>query len=68
MAARDLLQEFRKRLSEEERALAEQRAQGREWADIAAAQGGSQEALRKKLARALDRVADELGLDELCHE
>jgi RNA polymerase sigma-70 factor (ECF subfamily) len=68
VAGRDLLAEVRRRLSEEERALAEQRAQGREWADIAAAQGGSQEALRKKLARALDRVADELGLDELCHE
>jgi RNA polymerase sigma factor (sigma-70 family) len=64
VAGRDLLEEVRKRLSEEERALAEQRAAGREWAAIAAEQGGSPEALRKKLARALDRVAGELGLEE----
>ena len=37
---------------------------GLDWAAIAAAQGGSAEALRKKLARALDRVAAELGLRE----
>jgi hypothetical protein len=65
VAARDLLQEFRKRLSEEERALADQRARGREWAEIAAERGGSPEALRKQLARALDRVAQELGLEEM---
>ena len=33
-------------------------------AEIAAERGGSAEALRKQLARALDRVAAELGLDE----
>ena len=65
VAGRDLLQEFRKRLSEEERALADQRARGREWAEIAAERGGSPEALRKQLARALDRVAQELGLEEM---
>jgi RNA polymerase sigma-70 factor (ECF subfamily) len=68
VAGRELLQEVRKRLSAEERALAEERAQGRGWAEIAAAVGGSPEALRKKLARALDRVASELGVDELSHE
>jgi RNA polymerase sigma-70 factor (ECF subfamily) len=61
--ARDLLSEVRKRLSPEERWLAEQRAQGRDWAQIAADQGGSPEALRKKLGRAVDRVTNELGLD-----
>jgi RNA polymerase sigma factor (sigma-70 family) len=63
VAARELLQEFRRRLSEEERQLAEQRASGRDWAQIAAQQGGSPEALRKKLARAIDRVSQELGLE-----
>ena len=64
VAARDLLQEVQGRLSPEERQLAELRQQGREWSDIAAELGGSPEALRKRLARAADRVARELGLDE----
>ena len=41
------------------------RHQGREWADIAAEVGGSPEALRKKLSRTVERVAQELGLDDL---
>jgi RNA polymerase sigma-70 factor (ECF subfamily) len=68
VAGRDLLQAVQARLTAEERALAEQRTQGREWADIAAACGGSAEALRKKLARALDRVAGELGLEDSPHD
>jgi RNA polymerase sigma factor (sigma-70 family) len=63
VARQDLLQEFRKRLSAEERQLAEQRTQGREWTEIATALGGSPEAFRKKLARGFDRVARELGLE-----
>ena len=63
VAGQELLREFRNRLSEEERALADQRALNRDWAEIAAERGGSPEALRKKLTRAVDRVAQELGLD-----
>jgi RNA polymerase sigma-70 factor (ECF subfamily) len=54
---------MQRQLSPDERFLAEQRALGRDWADIAKEQGGSAEALRKKLARALDRVAKHLGVD-----
>jgi DNA-directed RNA polymerase specialized sigma24 family protein len=64
-AGHDLLEAVRGRLDPEERWLAEQRAQGREWADIAAERGGSPEALRKKLSRALDRVAIDLDLEEI---
>ena len=64
VAGRELLEEFRRRLSAEEKDLAEQRALGRDWADIAADKGGSPEALRKRLARGLDRVARQLGLHE----
>jgi RNA polymerase sigma-70 factor (ECF subfamily) len=64
VAARELLREFRRRLAPDERELAEQRAQGRGWSQIAAEYGGSADALRKKLHRALDRVAAELGLEE----
>lgn len=64
VAARDLLQEVRRRLSPDERRLLELRDKGREWAAIADELGGSPEALRKKLARAVERVAEELGLDD----
>jgi RNA polymerase sigma-70 factor (ECF subfamily) len=62
VAGKELLREFRNRLSEEERHLADQRALNRDWVTIAAERGGSPEALRKKLTRAVDRVAQELGL------
>ncbi len=68
VAGRELLEEVRRRLSDEERELAEERAQGRDWAAIAAERGGSAEALRKKLARALDRVARQMGLEEADHD
>jgi RNA polymerase sigma-70 factor (ECF subfamily) len=68
VAGDELLRVFRERLSEEERYLAEQRAQGREWADIAADLGKGPEALRKRLERAVERVAGDLGLDEVVDE
>jgi RNA polymerase sigma factor (sigma-70 family) len=63
-AARDLLEQVRAHLSEAERQIADRRALGQEWTDIAAELGGSPEALRKKLTRAIERVAMKLGLDE----
>ena len=62
VAHRELLLEARRRLSDEERHLLELQERGKEWTDIAAELGGSAEALRKKLQRAIDRVAEELGL------
>lgn len=62
---RELLAMFRDRLTEEERQLADLRALGREWADIAGEVGGSADARRKQLTRAIARVSRELGLDEL---
>jgi RNA polymerase sigma-70 factor (ECF subfamily) len=59
----DLFQQIRRRLSEDERHLVDQRALGRDWPAIAADLGGSAEGLRKRLTRALDRVARELGLE-----
>jgi RNA polymerase sigma-70 factor (ECF subfamily) len=64
VANRELLQEFRKRLSDTERRLADQRAQGRSWADIAAECGGNADTLRMQLTRAVDRVTRELRLEE----
>jgi DNA-directed RNA polymerase specialized sigma24 family protein len=69
LTARELLEKVYERLSPEERRLVELRNQGMEWHAIAATLTGSSEAnspdaLRKKLARALDRVSKGLGMDE----
>ena len=67
VAGQDLLATVRGLLSDEERYLADQRALGREWADIAGEQGARPDALRKKLSRALDRVTARLGLEDIDH-
>jgi RNA polymerase sigma-70 factor (ECF subfamily) len=64
VANRDLLREFRSRLTEEERQLADLRAMGRSWPEIAGEVGGSPDALRIRFGRAVDRVTRELRLDE----
>lgn len=68
IAARELLGETQRRLSPEEWHLVQLRQQGLGWDQVAAQVQGSPEALRKKLTRALDRVAQELGLDDWTHE
>jgi RNA polymerase sigma factor (sigma-70 family) len=60
---RETLAAFRGRLNDEERRLADLRSQGQEWIDIARAMGGSPDARRKQLTRAIARVSSELGLD-----
>ena len=62
VAGIELLDQVRARLSDEERRIAEQRVAGRDWGQIAAELGESSEAIRKRLARALDRITAELGL------
>jgi RNA polymerase sigma-70 factor (ECF subfamily) len=64
-SARELLAEFRRRLTPEELRLADLRADGRGWAEIAAEMGGTAQARRRQLARALDRVAAQVGLEGL---
>jgi RNA polymerase sigma-70 factor (ECF subfamily) len=64
VAGKELLGEFRKRLTDPERQLAERRGQGAAWTAIAAELGGTPEGRRKQLERAFARVADELGLTE----
>jgi RNA polymerase sigma-70 factor (ECF subfamily) len=60
----DLQQEVRRRLASDEWRLLDLKNQGHDWAAIAAQVGGNAESLRKKLARAIDRVVSELGLDD----
>jgi RNA polymerase sigma-70 factor (ECF subfamily) len=59
-AGRELLEGFRRRLSEEERALVDLRAQGCDWPEIAAKLGGTAQARRKQFARAVNRVEQQL--------
>jgi RNA polymerase sigma-70 factor (ECF subfamily) len=63
VAERDLLEAVRGRLSDEERLLADLRARGLDWPQIVAEVGGTPSGRRKQLARALDRVSRELGLE-----
>ena len=64
VSAKEILMKVRDKLDPEERFLAEQRALGLGWKEIAEQVGGTDVALRKKLTRALNRVMAELGLDE----
>jgi DNA-directed RNA polymerase specialized sigma24 family protein len=66
VAGRELLGELYRRLTDDERDLAEQRARGRDWASIAAERGSTPDALRKQLARAFGRAGRGLGLGALC--
>jgi DNA-directed RNA polymerase specialized sigma24 family protein len=51
-------------LTAEEQHLAEQRALGHSWKEIAAAVGSEPNTVRMRLSRALDRVTQELGLED----
>lgn len=64
VAQRELLGEFRKRLSDEERQLSDLRADGWAWTAIAAELGGTAEGRRKQLERAFARIVQELNLHD----
>ena len=64
VGGKELLEEFRKRLNEEERRLAELRAENKPWEEIAGLMGGTAQARRKQLERAVSRVAQELKIEE----
>jgi RNA polymerase sigma factor (sigma-70 family) len=65
VAGRELLDEFRRRLTDDERRLADKRAAGLDWNEISAEEGGKPDALRKQLTRAIARVSQELGLEDM---
>jgi RNA polymerase sigma-70 factor (ECF subfamily) len=65
VAEREFLEQFQRRLTADERRLADLRAQGQGWAAIAAHLGGTPQARRKQLARAVERVAGELEMETL---
>ena len=63
-ANKDLLAEVRERMTAEEQQLADLRGAGLDWPEIAARLGATADALRKKFTRAIDRIAEQLGLSE----
>jgi RNA polymerase sigma factor (sigma-70 family) len=64
VAVREVLERFRAGLSDEERQLADLRAAGAAWEAIAGQLGGTAQARRMQLARAVERSARALGLDD----
>jgi RNA polymerase sigma-70 factor (ECF subfamily) len=63
VAGQELLEEFRRRLTDAERQIADRRSAGLNWQEVAAELGGKPDALRKQLARGVERVSRELGLE-----
>jgi RNA polymerase sigma-70 factor (ECF subfamily) len=63
VAGRELVAEFRARMTADERELAEARADDVAWSEIAARRGEKADALRQRLNRAIERVSRELGLE-----
>jgi len=58
VSRRELLQACRRLLTDDEHRLAEARAEGRGWEELAEEFGASPGALRRRYARALDRIAE----------
>ena len=63
--ARELAQACEERFTSDEQQLIELRRQGQAWDEIAVSMGAKPDAVRKKVTRAIERVARELGLEEV---
>ena len=63
ISGQELLERFRDKLRPAERYLADERALGRPWAELARELETTQDALRVQLARAVERVKGELHLE-----
>jgi RNA polymerase sigma factor (sigma-70 family) len=61
---RDLVEAVRTNLGPDDRRLADLRAEGLSWAEVARRAGGSPDARRRQLRRALDEVLHTLGVDD----
>jgi RNA polymerase sigma-70 factor (ECF subfamily) len=64
ISGREILERFLAGFTEEERAIAELRREGCDWSEIATQLGGTPQARRMRLARAVERVSRQMGLDE----
>jgi RNA polymerase sigma factor (sigma-70 family) len=62
-ANRELLEQVRSKLTAEEQDIAERRASGHSWQDIAEQMGGTPESRRKQYSRAVKQMIEDLGLE-----
>ncbi|MEZ6139196.1 MAG: ECF-type sigma factor [Zavarzinella sp.] len=60
----ELLEKLRNALTTEEREIADRRQNRQDWQQIALEMGGTAEGRRKQFARAMNRAAHDLGLEE----
>jgi len=67
VAERELLKAAREQLTVEETRIAELRAHGCDWSEIARVIGGSADGARKKMGRAIERVCRRLDLNVMIH-
>jgi RNA polymerase sigma-70 factor (ECF subfamily) len=65
---KELLQNVRERFTDEERRVSDLRMLGFKWEEVSEKLGVNADAARKRLDRALERVARELSLEELSGE
>jgi RNA polymerase sigma-70 factor (ECF subfamily) len=63
LSGKERLEQLLAHLDERARRLAELRAAGQSWAEIAGRLGGAPQALRMQLARAVERAARESGVE-----
>lgn len=61
LSRRELLEQLRTGLSDEERRIADLRGQGLDWSQVAEQLGGSGQARRMQLTRGIERVGRQLG-------
>lgn len=64
VAGKELFDKFRELLTPGERELIDLRAQGQSWAEMAEKLGGTPDALRVQVARAVRRASAALGIDD----
>jgi DNA-directed RNA polymerase specialized sigma24 family protein len=67
LEARDLAEAIRARLAEDTRLLFNLKAQGLSWTEIATRVGGTSDALRMRLNRAVALILRELGWEDVRH-
>jgi RNA polymerase sigma-70 factor (ECF subfamily) len=65
VSCRELLEQFRASLSAEESQIARLRNDGLNWAEVASQLGGSAQARRVQFARAMERISQQMGIDNL---